>query len=439
MHFHFSFYSSILLLFFLQGILFSALLLKKAIVQNEKANRWLAGFIFLCSLNIVPWMLGHAGWYSLQPYRDIMFYLPLQNFFLLGPFIFFYTRLLLNPGNRFSKKDRLHLIPGAVYIAYSIVMFVADKLILHQYWFYADGHDRDLDNWYRLAGIVSLSGYLLWSLRYYSIYKKLAGQVLSVADSVLFRWIKTYLVALLFMQVCDILFFCFFPAWGSFTSKWWYYFMFSVLFYYVALSAYASSIRPLFTFRLTEKGFYYLVTQRPSTALHFLPEPYEQEQLMEENHNESYNLEEDEKESEHFKTKILEALKVNEVYKNPALTLTILAKQLQTNPSVLSKAINKGFGMNFNDLINYFRVEAVKTMLAQGEHKRQTLLGIAIDCGFNSKTTFNRSFKKHAALSPKEYIKHLDDERVAPATGSHTKYSVPNHDLGRPTEFPSSS
>jgi magnesium-transporting ATPase (P-type) len=114
-------------------------------------------------------------------------------------------------------------------------MFVADKLILHQYWFYADGHDRDLDNWYRLAGIVSLSGYLLWSLRYYSIYKKLAGQVLSVADSVLFRWIKTYLVALLFMQVCDIVFFCFFPAWGSFTSKWWYYFMFSVLFYYVAL------------------------------------------------------------------------------------------------------------------------------------------------------------------------------------------------------------
>ena len=59
---------------------------------------------------------------------------------------------------------------------------------------------------------------------------------------------------------------------------------------------------------------------------------------------------------------------------------------------------------NFNDFINYYRVLAVQEKLKGGEHKRQTLLGIAYDAGFNSKATFNRAFKKVTGLSPKEWL-----------------------------------
>ena len=81
-----------------------------------------------------------------------------------------------------------------------------------------------------------------------------------------------------------------------------------------------------------------------------------------------------------------------------------MARQLQTNVSILSKAINQGFGLNFNDFINQHRIEKVKQKLYTGEQKTKTLLGIAYDCGFNSKATFNRAFKKATGLSPKDWI-----------------------------------
>ena len=84
-----------------------------------------------------------------------------------------------------------------------------------------------------------------------------------------------------------------------------------------------------------------------------------------------------------------------------------LAKKLKTNIAVVSKTINQGFGLNFNDFINNYRIEAVKEMFAKGKHKKSTLIGIAYDCGFNSKATFNRAFKKNTGLSPKDYLSQI--------------------------------
>lgn len=60
--------------------------------------------------------------------------------------------------------------------------------------------------------------------------------------------------------------------------------------------------------------------------------------------------------------------------------------------------------MNFNDFVNYYRTEEVIKKLQSGKHNIHTLLAIAYDCGFNSKSTFNRSFKKQTGLTPKEYL-----------------------------------
>ena len=106
-----------------------------------------------------------------------------------------------------------------------------------------------------------------------------------------------------------------------------------------------------------------------------------------------------------LRSKIIELVQNEKIYEDPELSLTQMAKQLQTNASILSKAINQGFDMCFNDFINQYRIEAVKEKLIAGEQKTQTLLGIAYDCGFNSKATFNRAFKKATGQSPKDWIK----------------------------------
>lgn len=83
---------------------------------------------------------------------------------------------------------------------------------------------------------------------------------------------------------------------------------------------------------------------------------------------------------------------------------TQLAKQLQTNPSVISRVINQGFQLNFNDFINQYRVEAVLQKFKKGPQKTQALLDIGYDCGFNSKATFNLAFKKINEVTPKEWL-----------------------------------
>ncbi|MEM9987465.1 MAG: AraC family transcriptional regulator, partial [Bacteroidota bacterium] len=76
--------SSILLIFFFHALVFSFLLLRNGIQEGKQDSKWLAAFIFLGGLYICPFMLGYAGWYSVQRYREFMFFVPFQQLFLIG-------------------------------------------------------------------------------------------------------------------------------------------------------------------------------------------------------------------------------------------------------------------------------------------------------------------------------------------------------------------
>ncbi|MDO9261812.1 MAG: helix-turn-helix domain-containing protein [Flavobacteriaceae bacterium] len=85
------------------------------------------------------------------------------------------------------------------------------------------------------------------------------------------------------------------------------------------------------------------------------------------------------------------------------LTLPQLAANLEIPSHHLSKVINENFENNFFDFINQYRIEEVKTKLADPKFKNFSLLGIALDSGFNSKSAFNRVFKKMTGLTPSKY------------------------------------
>ncbi len=93
------------------------------------------------------------------------------------------------------------------------------------------------------------------------------------------------------------------------------------------------------------------------------------------------------------------------LYREPELTLVQLATHLDIHPNYLSQVINDREGVNFYDYVNGLRIEEFKKEIAKAENRKFTLLAIAYDCGFNSKSSFNRFFKKSEGKSPTAYLK----------------------------------
>ena len=214
------------------------------------------------------------------------------------------------------------------------------------------------------------------------------------------------------MQLLQVLFFILallFPSSDSYIGNWWYFFSFALIFYYIAITGYANSIETKVPFRL------HLLNDKPSLLLQYANLPNTGTEFIEdaeiiEFENVQTQAREDDSLIAVWKPAIKQLLEEGKAYEDPELSLTQLAKALKTNPSVLSKVINQGFGQNFNDFINDYRIAAVKQKLQAGEYKTQTLLGIAYDCGFNSKATFNRAFKKATGVTPKEWVEKISSD-----------------------------
>lgn len=93
-------------------------------------------------------------------------------------------------------------------------------------------------------------------------------------------------------------------------------------------------------------------------------------------------------------------------YLNPTLSMTELAQMADIPVHQLSRLINESFDKNFFDYINSYRIEEFKQRILKGEHQQHTILSIAFEAGFNSKTAFNRAFKKHTGMTPREFLQH---------------------------------
>lgn len=117
-------------------------------------------------------------------------------------------------------------------------------------------------------------------------------------------------------------------------------------------------------------------------------------------------------------------MKDNLYYQDPELSLTSLAEQLGMPYYELSRIINTGLRKNFNDFINEFRVADVIRKMQNPAFDHITLLGIAYESGFNSKTTFNRTFKQMTRKSPAEFKNYLKKERPIYNLERHPRFAT---------------
>ncbi len=107
--------------------------------------------------------------------------------------------------------------------------------------------------------------------------------------------------------------------------------------------------------------------------------------------------------SESIKRGMERLLKEEQVFKENELRLADLAAYLDVSYHQLSQVINEHYGVNFFELINRYRVEHVKKLLADPNYSHYTIIQIAFESGFNNKASFNRYFKKEIGMTPSAY------------------------------------
>lgn len=104
---------------------------------------------------------------------------------------------------------------------------------------------------------------------------------------------------------------------------------------------------------------------------------------------------------------LIQKMNNEELFTNPGISLVELSQHLDIHQNNLSQVINSFEGKNFYDYINSLRLKKFLELIEQGGNQKYTLLSIAYDCGFNSKSSFNKYFKKIMLQTPSEYVNNL--------------------------------
>lgn len=104
-----------------------------------------------------------------------------------------------------------------------------------------------------------------------------------------------------------------------------------------------------------------------------------------------------------IKASLLAVMAKDRPYRDPDLTLADLAEQIDTTPHKLSEVLNGELSQTFYDFVNSYRIDEVRQRLAEERSKNVTVLSLAMDAGFASKSTFNEVFKKQTGQTPSKY------------------------------------
>ena len=137
----------------------------------------------------------------------------------------------------------------------------------------------------------------------------------------------------------------------------------------------------------------------------FLPKKFPLLSDIYEDTSDSKPLITDEEEHKELIEALDKSMVEEQLYLDPKLSLTNLADHINTSSNKLSWLINQDKKSNFYHYINSYRLEHFKKMAVLPENQNLTLLGIAYECGFNSKSTFNDYFKKSTGLTPFRWLK----------------------------------
>ncbi len=349
------------------GVLVSLLLL--AAPRNRVANRFLAALMVVALLRLMPYIIGFAGFYDAYPWLS---FAPFDLVLAIGPLLYLYVLSLVTVA--LPRRWVWHFAPAAIDLAYNLWAF---SLPLTQKLHWNDTvHVPWIDPLESLAGIVSLAIYLAAAIRSYNRYQTWLSANVSDREEHRQPWIVTVLAGLGVWLAVTVGFDFVdrFAVQLSYRSRFPQYLVFSAIILWLGLEGWRHA-----------NHAFPSMTARPAT-----PPPAARDWPA-------------------TAREWAEMIRRGAWWREPRLSLTEVARRLATNETYVSRAFNEGLGLNFNAVINGFRVEAVQAALTQ---ESAELLAVALDCGFSSKASFNRVFREHTGLSPTAWrAAHFQENR----------------------------
>ena len=298
-----------------------------------------------------------------------------------GPFLFLYTSKK-TAGKRITFYDFLHFIPIFLWFVFTFDFYALTtkkqiEVFTHQ------GREFETQNIIRVM-ITYFSGviYYILSLLVLIKYHKKIKQSFSDIEKINFNWLF-YFIIWNFVIWVFILFNQEKIAYGF------------ISFFIIWIGFFGFRQTDIF-FEKNNRLDQHMIANFQEVTIENLENEIDLE-------NKYKNIHLSEVETIVLKEKLLEYLTTQKPYLNTELTLQQLAENIQIHPNTLSYIINSSFGKSFYDLINEYRINEFIN-LYQNSIDKYTILSLALDSGFNSKSAFNRNFKKVKGTTPSEFI-----------------------------------
>jgi AraC-like DNA-binding protein len=356
-------WSTVLGLGLVYGLVMAVLLWRSA--RNGVANRLLAALLLVLDLQLVPYVLGFAGFYDVWPQLS---FAPFELGLALGPLLYFHVARL--------TRDALPsgwwrwLLPAGAQLVYRLVVFPL-PLGMKDAW--NDRVHRDyLDPLETVLTLTLLTLGLALALREHRAYQAWLEDHLSNREEYRLTWLRNLLVAIGLLLAVQV---------PYEVASW----LFGLDYFqrfplYVVLTA--------IVFVLGTEAWRHADVRWPVVTPALAPAPLEAAAVTRD-----WKLE---------GQRWLARLAAEQWWRDPDLTLASLSRQLATNTAYLSRALNEGLGQSFNEVVNRLRVDEVKARLADPAESRD-LLELGLDAGFSSKSSFNRVFKAMTGMTPSRF------------------------------------
>ena len=385
--------SIILLLFAVGAGVFTmgVLLAQRA---HRQANGWLALVVLIFLGSLTHNLLLETGVYERNQW---LYFIPINGQLLIGPMLWFYVLRMLDLPLPDRRHRVAHLAPGFIQLTvHACAFFLNDDAKYH---FWSETYEPWLKPLFFWAGQLGLVIYLFLMHRTLERWRGITEAQFSDTRPVAMRWLhRLVLLFALFAAVAVTLGFIpdAYHQTGTVLPT-------DVMKLFIVCSIGWQGYRQVEVIRVASSGN----GQRAEADASGSNVAVDDAARMKETAVEVLDLPQPPavaKFDPALLARITTVLEEQGLYRQPDLTLVDLAQAVQLPAKVVSATINSGTGRTFLSWVNGYRVEAVKAAIIQGEQRSKSLLGLALDAGFNAKSTFNRAFREHEGCSPSDWM-----------------------------------